>query len=125
MKRFDIRHLDLPSFKEMMERDKPTIVKFFNPTCHLCNGLHPIFEQLCQQYGESFDFAKLNVAKHPRVAKVFKIEGVPELFIIKKDFVQQIPYPDDETASEKSGYSKDYLIQHIERIKELLSEMEG
>jgi|APGre2960657404_1045060.scaffolds.fasta_scaffold01925_12 thiol-disulfide isomerase/thioredoxin len=125
MKRFDIRHLDLPSFKEMMERDKPTIVKFFNPTCHLCNGLNPIFEQLCQQYGESFDFAKLNVAKHPRVAKVFKIEGVPELFIIKKDFVQQIPYPDDETASEKSGYSKDYLIQHIERIKELLSEMEG
>ena len=115
MQKFDIKHLNLPSFKEMMGRDRPTIVKFFNPTCHLCNGLNPIFEQLCQ----------LNVAKHPRVAKVFKIEGVPELFIIKKDFVQQIPYPDDETASEKSGYSKDYLIQHIEKIKELLSQMEG
>jgi thioredoxin 1 len=124
MKRFDIKHLNVTSFKQMMVNEKPTVIEFFNPSCHLCMGLTPILEQLCQQYGNDFDFAELDVAQHPRVAKTFNIQGVPELFIIKKGFVQQIPYPDDESASEKSGYSKDYIVEHLEKIKQFLNHME-
>jgi thioredoxin 1 len=121
MRKCEIKHLDLQSFKDAMNDDKPTVVKFFNPTCHLCNGLSPIFNELSNQYCDVFNFAKLNVVKHPRVAKVFKIEGVPELFVIKKDFVNQIPYPDDDNSDPRSGYTKDYIEFHLDKIAEILN----
>jgi thiol-disulfide isomerase/thioredoxin len=124
MKRNEIKHLDLLSFKQMMNDERPTVVKFFNPKCHLCVGLSPIYEQLNEQYGDFYDFAKLNTTKHPKIARVFKIEGVPELFVIMKDFVQQIPYPDDDLADPNCGYPKDYIVEHLEKIKELLSHMQ-
>lgn len=124
MKNANIKHLDLLSFKQAMNDEKPTVVKFFNPKCHLCVGLAPIFESLCNHYADTYNFAKLNVAKHPKIAKVFKIEGVPELFVVKKDFVYQIPYPDEEETDPKSGYPKIYIIQYLEKMKEVLNSME-
>jgi thioredoxin 1 len=122
MKRFEIKNVGVSSLKQMMINDKPTIIEFFNPSCHLCSGLAPILEQLCQQYGNHFDFAQLDVAMHPKLAKTFNIKGVPELFIIKKGFVQHIPYPDDETANDESGYSRDYIIKHLEKIKHYMED---
>lgn len=124
MKNANIKHLDLSSFKQAMNDDRPTVVKFFNPSCHLCNGLSPIYNELCTLYGDHFDFAKLNVAKHPRIAKVFKIQGVPELFVVKKDFVHQIPYPDDDHADPNSGYTKEYIVENLRKIKYLINQME-
>jgi thiol-disulfide isomerase/thioredoxin len=124
MKKSEIKHLDLLSFKNVMENDRPTIIKFFNPKCHLCDGLRPIYDELNQKYSDVFDFAKLNVVKNIKIAKVFKIDGVPELFVVKKDFIQMIPYPDDDIADPISGYPKDYIIEHLEKIKHILKQME-
>ena len=123
MIKFEIKQLDLESFKQAMNSDTPTLVKFYNPSCHLCNGLRPIFADLQQTYGDRLKFAKLNVVKHPRIAKVFKIEGVPELFVIKKDFVQQIPYPDDDIADPHCGYPKQYIIDHLEKTIDIFNYM--
>lgn len=123
MIKFEIKQLDLESFKQAMASDKPTLVKFYNPNCYLCNGLRPIFNDLQQTYGNTLNFAKLNVVKHPRIAKVFKIEGVPELFIIKKDFIQQIPYPEDEVADPNSGYSKQYIVDYLEKTIDIFNYM--
>jgi thiol-disulfide isomerase/thioredoxin len=107
-----------------MGNHRPTVIKFFNPKCYLCDGLRPIYEELSQKYSDVFDFAKLNVVKNIKIAKVFKIDGVPELFVVKKDFVQSIPYPDDDIADPISGYSKDYIIEHLEKIKHIFKQMD-
>lgn len=120
MKNNNIIHLDVASMKEALNGDVPTVVLFFNPSCYLCDGLRPIIEQLQQTYGNFYNFAKLNVVKHPRVAKVFNIDGVPEIYVIKKNYIFNIPYPDDEEMDVKSGYPKEYLIKHLNEIKNSL-----
>jgi len=121
MKTNNIKHLNLVSFKEIMDSDVPTIVKFTNPSCHLCDGLKPIFDELQNYYSDTFNFANLNVTKYGSIAKVFKIEGVPEIFVLMKDYAKPIPYPDN--PSPISGYSKEYIIMYLNIVtKELANE---
>lgn len=120
MIKIEIKQFDLDLLKKAMNSEKPTLVKFYNPNCYLCNGLKPVLTELQNQYDDNFDFAKVNVLKYPKIAKVFKINGVPELFVIKKDFVQQIPYPSDDDADPVSGYPKEYLISHLDNLIQTL-----
>ena len=59
MKKSNISELNLALFRQAMNDTKPTIVKFYNPTCHLCVGLTPIYEALSAKY-KDFNFAKVN-----------------------------------------------------------------
>ena len=50
--------------------------------------------------------------------KLFKIDGVPEIFIIDNGEVYNVKYPEDPNPI--SGYSKDYIIQHLEGFSNTL-----
>lgn len=116
MKNDDIKNLNLTTFREAMNANKPTVVKFYNPSCHLCKGLKPIFKNLAFKYNNDFNFGMLDVTANSRIAKVFKIDGVPEIYVIMNGYVKNIKYPDEDIASEKSGYPKDYLIEQLDII---------
>jgi thioredoxin 1 len=120
----NLTSLDLASFKRIMDNETPTVVKFMNPTCHLCKGLAPIFKDISQQYADVFDFALLNVKQYPKIAKVFELDGVPDLIIVRKNYVKKIPYPQDNEIDPKSGYPKDYIIKHLESIIQEINQME-
>ena len=118
MKKSNISELNLALFRQAMNDTKPTIVKFYNPTCHLCVGLTPIYEALSAKY-KDFNFAKFDVTQDSTarsISKVFKIDGVPEIYVIMKNYVKNIPYPEEDRVSEISGYPKDYLIEHLDSI---------
>jgi thioredoxin 1 len=120
----NITNLDLLRFKQIMDSKIPTLVKFINPTCHLCKGLSPIFDEIVDEYEHYFDFAVLNVRKFPKIAKVFELDGVPDLIVVKKNYVKKIPYPKDNEVDPISGYPKDYIIKHLENIIEEIEQME-
>ena len=82
----------------------------------MCNGLRPIFKNLASKYKDDFNFGTLDVTANSRIAKVFKIDGVPEIYVIMNGYVKNIKYPDEDRASEKSGYPKDYLIEQLDII---------
>jgi len=44
------------------------------------------------------------------------VEGVPEIYVIMKNYVKNIPYPEEDRVSQTSGYPKDYLIEHLDSI---------
>lgn len=119
-----ISNFDIALLSNALNKDKPTVVKFMNPTCHLCTGLAPIYVDIANEFSSEFEFAKINVRQFPKVAKVFKIEGVPDLFVVKKNYVKQIPYPPDELIDDVSGYSKQYIVDYLYKILAELNDLE-
>jgi len=118
MKNNNVSELNLALFRQAMNDTRPTVVKFYNPTCHLCAGLAPIYDSLSTKY-KDFNFAKFNIMQDSTarsISKVFKIEGVPEIYVIMKNYVKNIPYPEEDRVSQTSGYPKDYLIEHLDSI---------
>lgn len=111
-----VKNLDIASLSAALNNEKPTVVKFMNPSCHLCTGLAPVFEIIAKEFFYEFEFANFNVKQFPKVAKVFKIEGVPDLFVVKKNYVKQVPYPSEEFVDSVSGYSKKYIVDYLNQI---------
>lgn len=124
MENHNIIDLDLSAFRDIMDSKIPTVVKFMNPTCHLCKGLSPIYKEISQEFGNYYDFATLNVRKNPKIAKVFEIDGVPDLVVVMKNYVKKIPYPSDDEIDIKSGYPKQYIVKHLKSIMKEIKQME-
>lgn len=107
-----VKDIKLGDFEEVTNSSKPYVIKFVNPTCYLCKAFGPIFEDLAKEYKDNFKFGSVNVSKERNLSKAFKIDGVPELFIVLKDDVYNIEYP--EEPDPKSGYTKEYVVEYLE-----------
>ena len=110
-----IKEIGLEDFDEVTKSSKPYVVKFYSPNCHLCKGLKPIFDELATSYSDSFNFGAVNSFSQKKLFKLFKINGVPEIFIIHNNKIKNIKYPSSVIADPQSGYPKDYLIHHLEK----------
>jgi len=113
-----IKELGMKDFDEITKSNKPYVIKFTNPNCHLCKGLKPIFAEIAEEYKDKFKFGNINSKIERQMFKLFKIDGVPEIFIIDNGEVYNIKYPEDPNPI--SGYSKDYIIQHLEGFSNTL-----
>ena len=111
-----IKQLTINHFDVVSNSDKPYVIKLYSPTCHLCVALRPIYNDICEKYKDTFNFGSINVVKEKKLADAFEIEGVPELFIIHKQKVYTIPYPEQD-PDPKSGYSYDYIIKHLDNFE--------
>jgi len=112
-----VKELGFEDFEEITKSDKPYVIKFTSSTCYLCKALKPIFEQIAEQYKDTYKFGNINSFTQRRLFKMFNIDGVPEIFIIHGNNIFNVPYPEDN-PDPKSGYSKNYLIQHLENYNE-------
>lgn len=112
-----IKELSFEDFEEITKSDKPYVIKFTSKTCYLCKALKPIFEVIADEYKDAYKFGNINSSTQRRLFKMFGIDGVPEIFIIDGDNVFNIPYP-EQNPDPKSGYSKNYITQHLENYNE-------
>jgi thiol-disulfide isomerase/thioredoxin len=108
-----VKELAFEDFDEITKSNKPYVIKFTNPTCHLCKALDPIFNKIAEEYSDKFKFGNINSRTERKLFKLFGIDGVPEIFIIDGDDLYHVVYPDDN-PDPKSGYSRDYIIEHLE-----------
>ena len=102
-----VLNMKLKSFKKVMGSDKPYIVKFTDPSCHLCVSLKPVFHKIAKEMDNKFVFGNVNITENPDLAEMFVDDGVPTIYVIKKDELFEVPYPTD------SGYSYDYLTNYL------------
>ena len=109
-----VKEIGLEDFEEVTKSSKPYVVKFTSNTCYLCKGLKPIFNEIAEQYKDDFYFGNVNSKTQRKLFQLFKIDVVPEMFIIYGDNIYNIKYPEDPDTV--SVYSKQYIIQNLENF---------
>lgn len=121
-KQSNIIDISFANFKSnIIESDKPVVIKFYSNGCHLCRSLKPTYEKLAEQFENQLIFARIDSIREKLLVKYFKPDGVPEIFIVnpladgsKRTYT--IPYPKKPDA--RMGFSETYLVNQFERYIE-------
>ena len=102
------------SFGEFVkELKKPLVIKFYNPSCHLCKGIKPLFIKASYLY-DQYDFAEIDASQNKKLSKFFDVSGVPQLYVIHNDKIKTIPYP--ENPDPTSGYSLFDIFDYLDTL---------
>lgn len=119
----NIIEITFSNFKDtVMNADKPVVIKFTTSTCPLCKGFKPIFERAAEDYERTFIFGNVNTVLQDNLMKFFKVDGVPEVYIVnpKEDEPTKraylVPYP--TKGNDRSGFPEDYFRKQLDKYIE-------
>jgi thioredoxin 1 len=82
--------------QKVLKSSKPVIVDFWAEWCAPCTMNAAVIADLSDSYGESFDFAKVNVDDNPDTVAKYDVNGVPTMLlfvdgVVKEKFVGLTP----------------------------------
>ncbi|MEM0980761.1 MAG: tetratricopeptide repeat protein, partial [Cyanobacteria bacterium P01_H01_bin.58] len=88
-----------PTFEEeVLEQSfqTPVLIDFYAQWCGPCQMLKPMLEKLAQEY--DFVLAKVDIDQYPELAKIFQVEGVPDIKVamqgqVRNGFVGMLTEP--------------------------------
>jgi len=100
--------------------DATCIIKFYSNTCHLCHALKDVYEEISNDYNDIYFFA-FNTQDDPKISKVLKFEGVPNISLLKirkgrKPDIAQITEP--TKPNEATWYTAEEIRSFIEKEKQ-------
>lgn len=69
--------------KTVYDNEEPCLVIFSRKTCHVCQGVVPILEDLQSQYEGKFGFYYVDVEEDKSLYQRFSLKGVPQVLFFK------------------------------------------
>ncbi|XP_010535108.1 PREDICTED: thioredoxin M4, chloroplastic-like [Tarenaya hassleriana] len=67
----------------VIESKSPVLVEFWAPWCGPCRMIHPIVDQLANDFAGKLDFYKVNTDESPNIANRCGIRSIPTVMIFK------------------------------------------
>jgi thioredoxin 1 len=69
--------------EKVLEADSPVLVDFWAEWCMPCRLIHPIIEELAEEYDGKVGFAKLDVDSNPQTSLQYGVRSIPTLILFK------------------------------------------
>ena len=73
-----------PTFRELINGEKPVLVDFYATWCGPCKAMAPILKEVSQNIADKGTIIKVDVDKNPQIAEKLKVRGVPTFVLYKK-----------------------------------------
>ncbi|MDQ7094579.1 thioredoxin family protein [Desulfosporosinus sp. PR] len=106
-----LQPLDSSRFEEVIYNNgEPCLVIFSRESCHVCQGVLPILEDLQPQFAGKFSFYHVDVEEEKALYQKFSLKGVPQILFFK----------DGEYQGKLAGKVEEEDVE--ERITDVLSE---
>jgi thioredoxin 1 len=99
-----LKHLDSNDFDEIIyDNAEPSVVIFSRESCHVCQCVVPILEDLQSKYNGKYNFYYVDVEEQKNLFQRFSLKGVPQiLFFNEGEFQGKLAgNVDDEQVEEK------------------------
>lgn len=104
-----LEQLNSSRFEEVIySKGEPCLVIFSRKSCHVCQGVIPILEDLKPQYEGKFGFYYVDVEEDKSLYQSFSLKGVPQILFFK----------DGEYQGKLSGAVEEEEVE--ERIADVL-----
>ena len=82
----DLIDISDENFKaEVLESEVLTLLDFGADWCAPCKKLHPIMEDLSDEYAGKIKVGYVDVGKYPQIAQKYAVMSVPQVIFFKKD----------------------------------------
>ena len=80
-----VLHIGKAEFDEkVIKSDKPVLVDFYATWCGPCKMIAPILEEIAEEHPE-YVIAKVNVDEEPELARMFKVQSIPMIALVKNN----------------------------------------
>lgn len=68
--------------REVINSDKPVLLDFWAAWCGPCRMLSPVIDEIAEER-EDIKVGKVNVDEQPELARQFRVESIPSVFVLK------------------------------------------
>jgi len=68
-------------FNDLINGDKPTLVKFYADWCAPCKALSPIVENISKTYTDSINSVDINVEQSMDIARKYGVRSIPTIIL--------------------------------------------
>ena len=73
----------MENFNDIIKSGNLTLVDFYATWCGPCKMMHPVLEQLKDEFGDSIRIIKIDVDKNEAISAQYRIMSVPTFMLFK------------------------------------------